>query len=257
MHRIMSGIIVAAEAEPDKRLKGSWREHCQKLGSRLEDPYLRIMLTHLAFDDWSTVVEEAALPLRDRLNIALRFLDDSQLSQFFQSLKKELERSGDLDAILFTGLTTSGIRLLQRYVDTTADVQTAAILASLVCPGMLQDERPEKWVTAYQDLLDGWRMFHQRCQFDIERGEILRDLVFAGDREPFEWVPRQLAMRCNFCDKIVNTTGPTDFGRGASAGTSTAHDRARVRISLLPRARGPLSDFVRDSELAHTDSAHG
>ncbi|KAG8714755.1 hypothetical protein FRC08_011476, partial [Ceratobasidium sp. 394] len=227
MHRIMSGIIVAAEAEPDKRLKGSWREHCQKLGSRLEDPYLRIMLTHLAFDDWSTVVEEAALRLRDRLNIALRFLDDSQLSQFFQSLKKELERSGDLDAILFTGLTTSGIRLLQRYVDTTGDVQTASVLASLVCPGMLQDERPEKWVTAYQDLLDGWRMFHQRCQFDIERGEILRDLVLAGDREPFEWVPRQLAMRCNFCDKIVNATGPTDFGRGASAGTSIVHDRVR------------------------------
>lgn len=72
--------MVAAETEPDKRLKGAWREHCQKLGGRLEDPYLRIMLAHLAFDDWITVVEEAAIPLRDRLNIALRFLDDGQVS---------------------------------------------------------------------------------------------------------------------------------------------------------------------------------
>lgn len=80
MHRIISGIVVAAEAEPDKRLRGAWREHCQKLGGRLEDPYLRVMLAHLAFDDWIAVVEEVAIPLRDRLNIALRFLDDGQVS---------------------------------------------------------------------------------------------------------------------------------------------------------------------------------
>ncbi|CCO30943.1 WD repeat-containing protein YBL104C [Rhizoctonia solani AG-1 IB] len=162
MHRIISGIVVAAETEPDKRLKGTWREHCQKLGNRLEDPYLRIMMAHLAFDDWITVVEEVAIPLRDRLNIALRFLDDGQLGQFFQSVKKELERSGDLEALLFTGLTNSGLRVLQRYVDNTGDVQTVAILAALVHPGVLQDERSERWISVYQDLLDGWRMFHQR-----------------------------------------------------------------------------------------------
>ncbi|QRW21790.1 SEH-associated protein 4 [Rhizoctonia solani] len=268
MHRIISGIVVAAETEPDKRLKGTWREHCQKLGSRLEDPYLRIMMAHLAFDDWIAVVEEVAIPLRDRLNIALRFLDDGQLGQFFQSVKKELERSGDLEALLFTGLTVSGLRVLQRYVDNTGDVQTAAILSALVCPGMLQDERSERWVSVYQDLLDGWRMFHQRCQFDIEKGEILRELVLNGDREPFEWVPRQLAMRCNFCDKIVSATGPTDFGKSMSAGLPTAYDRTKLNFcphcrNALPRCEvclmslsGPLCDFLRDSELSHMDSTH-
>ncbi|EUC66944.1 WD repeat protein, putative [Rhizoctonia solani AG-3 Rhs1AP] len=268
MHRIISGIVVAAETEPDRRLKGAWREHCQKLGSRLEDPYLRIMMAHLAFDDWITVVEEAAIPLRDRLNIALRFLDDGQLGQFFQSVKKDLERSGDLEALLFTGLTSSGLRVLQRYVDNTGDVQTPAILTALVCPGILQDERSERWIFVYQDLLDNWRMFHQRCQFDIEKGEILRELVLSGDREPFEWVPRQLAMRCNFCDKIVNATGPTDFGKSMTAGLSTAHDR--IRLTFCPHCRkalprcdvclmslsGPLSDFLRDSELSHMDTVH-
>ncbi|CAE6368927.1 unnamed protein product [Rhizoctonia solani] len=268
MHRIISGIVVAAETEPDKRLKGTWREHCQKLGSRLEDPYLRIMMAHLAFDDWIAVVEEVAIPLRDRLNIALRFLDDGQLGQFFQSVKKELERSGDLEALLFTGLTVSGLRVLQRYVDNTGDVQTAAILSALVCPGMLQDERSERWVSVYQDLLDGWRMFHQRCQFDIEKGEILCELVLNGDREPFEWVPRQLAIRCNFCDKIVSATGPTDFGKSMSAGLPTAYDRTKLNFcphcrNALPRCEvclmslsGPLCDFLRDSELSHMDSTH-
>ncbi|KAH7339923.1 hypothetical protein B0J17DRAFT_657328 [Rhizoctonia solani] len=268
MHRIISGIVVAAESEPDRRLKGAWREHCQKLGSRLEDPYLRIMMAHLAFDDWITVVEEAAIPLRDRLNIALRFLDDGQLGQFFQSVKKDLERSGDLEALLFTGLTNSGMRVLQRYVDNTGDVQTAAILTSLVCPGILQDERSERWISIYQDLLDGWRMFHQRCQFDIEKGEILRELVLSGDREPFEWAPRQLALRCNFCDKIVNAMGPTDFGKSMTAGLSTAHDRIRLNFcphcrNVLPRCdvclmtlSGPLCDFLRDSELSQMDTIH-
>ncbi|KAF8750696.1 WD40 repeats protein [Rhizoctonia solani] len=243
MHRIISGIVVAAETEPDKRLKGTWREHCQKLGSRLEDPYLRIMMAHLAFDDWIAVVEEVAIPLRDRLNIALRFLDDGQLGQFFQSVKKELERSGDLEALLFTGLTVSGLRVLQRYVDNTGDVQTAAILSALVCPGMLQDERSERWVSVYQDLLDGWRMFHQRCQFDIEKGEILREL-------------------------IVSATGPTDFGKSMSAGLPTAYDRTKLNFcphcrNALPRCEvclmslsGPLCDFLRDSELSHMDSTH-
>ncbi|KAG8762831.1 hypothetical protein FRC11_007612 [Ceratobasidium sp. 423] len=268
MHRIISGIVVAAETEPDRRLKGAWREHCQKLGSRLEDPYLRIMMAHLAFDDWITVVEEVAIPLRDRLNIALRFLDDGQLGQFFQSVKKDLERAGDLEALLFTGLTSSGLRVLQRYVDNTGDVQTAAILTALVCPGILQDERSERWISVYQDLLDGWRMFHQRCQFDIEKGEILRELVLNGNREPFEWVPRQLAMRCNFCDKIVNATGPTDFGRSMTSGLTTAHDRIRLTFcphcrNALPRCdiclmslSGPLFDFLRDSELSQMDTIH-
>lgn len=115
-------------------------------------------------------------------------------------------------------------------MDSTGDVQTAALLASLVCPGNIQDERPERWISAYEDLLDGWRMFHQRCQFDIERGGVLRELVMNGDREPFEWVPRQLAMRCNFCDKIVNALGPTDFGKSTSGGG--AHDRVRVRWTM-------------------------
>lgn len=143
-----------------------------------------------------------------------------------------MERSGDLEALVFTGLTVAGLRVLQRYVDNTGDVQTAAILTALICPGMLQDERAERWISTYEDLLDSWRMFHQRCQFDIERGEILRELVLAGDREPFEWVPRQLAMRCNFCDKIVNAVGPMDFGRSAITGVSTGHDRVRVSMRL-------------------------
>jgi hypothetical protein len=41
-------------------------------------------------------------------------------------------------------------------------------------------------------------------------------------------------MRCNFCDKIVNALGPTDFGRSTSGGG--AHDRVRVRCVYSPHS---------------------
>lgn len=64
------------------------------------------------------------------------------------------KRSGNVEGLLFTGLTPAGIDLLQSYVDRTADVQTAAIMASYVSPARFKDVRVERWVEAYRDFMD-------------------------------------------------------------------------------------------------------
>ncbi len=87
----------------------------------------------------------------------------------------------------------------------TGDVQTAALLSSFVCPGRSHDIRAERWIESYHDLLDGWKLFHHRCQFDIDRGKIMQDDINAGDVLPMEWVKKQFLIRCNFCSKIVNS----------------------------------------------------
>ena len=97
--------------------------------------------------------------------------------------------------------------ILQSYVDRTGDIQTAAILSSYVSPAKFSDLRAERWLEAYRDLLDGFRLFHHRVAFDIDRGRIIQDAVQDGDIAPFEWAPRQILIRCNYCSKAISVPG--------------------------------------------------
>lgn len=188
--------------------------HCERLIVRLQDPYFRAMLTHLTLSPssgaWSDILDDAedVLPFQERLAIAFAFLDDTALSSY---LSRNAQK-GNLDALMITGLSCASSKtldLLQKYVDRTGDVQSAAILCSLCPPVSTKptlsgpgDRRRERWVEMYRELLDGWKMHHWRVGFDIERGRILME---AGNSETImgEWVPKQVAIRCNYCNKPV------------------------------------------------------
>ena len=114
---------------------------------------------------------------------------------------------GDIDAIIVTGLTLSGMDVLQSYVDRTGDVQSAAILSAYVCPQRFKDKRAERWLDNYRDLLDGFKLYHHRVGFDIERGQILHEAMQNGDMTQEEWVPRQITIRCHYCNKPVYVPG--------------------------------------------------
>ena len=68
------------------------------------------------------------------------------------------------------GITDDGVELLERYVDVTSDVQTAALvmLHGSPLPESLRPDAPrpntriDTWVTSYRELLDTWRLWHQR-----------------------------------------------------------------------------------------------
>lgn len=178
---------------------------------RLQDPYLRAMITHLTVNDWTDVLDEDSLPIRERLAVAFQFLDDKALTSFLRSVVDQAVQRGDLTGLIVTGLTAQGMEILQKYVDATGDVQTAAIISSLRVPSLithngrtLTKSVVDRWVEAYQDLLDGWKLFHHRCQFDIERGKIIQGALGGGDSQRKEWQPRQVMIRCNFCSKTVD-----------------------------------------------------
>jgi hypothetical protein len=232
-HRILASTVAGLVPSVDTGEKGTnaqariWREQCERTGLRLEDPYLRAMMSHLLADGWWDLLqEEQLLPLRDRLAIALSFLDDIhvgafnspkassdvfvQLSSYLREVTGNLKKEGSLEGLLLTGLTDAGVDVLQSYVDSTGDVQTAAILATLVSPVTFKDVRVERWVGAYEDLLDKWSLFHFRCQFDIARGHLFDESVRDGEAVPFEWAERQLLVRCNYCNKVVNSQQPLE-----------------------------------------------
>lgn len=98
-------------------------------------------------------------------------------------------------------------------------------------PRQLKAERPgkdariDRWVDAYHNLLDSWKLFHHRCQFDILRGQINQAAIRDGEIAPYEWVPRQLFVRCNYCNKVVTSALP-------ESGTHGANERMRVGGSI-------------------------
>ncbi|KAG1739334.1 hypothetical protein EDB19DRAFT_1828902 [Suillus lakei] len=213
MHNLVSGTLAALIPSAGSTPSNELRAHAERLIVRLEDPYVRVMLTQLTSKDWSKVLEEESLPLRERLAIAFQFLEDEALSSY---LKRTIR----------PGL----------YVDCTGDVQTAAILAAHVCPAKFLDARAERWLETYRDLLDGFKLFHHRVAFDVERGQILQEAVLNGDLAPFDWAPKQILIRCNYCSKPMNPVlGETQKGRSRSPA---------------------VFDCTRDVELAHSQATY-
>jgi hypothetical protein len=189
--------------------------------------------------------------------MALRFFEDNDVSQFLNGVVKDAMQSGDLDAIILTGINEEAIKILQSYIDHTGDIQTAAIMAALAPKLYVQDKHPnrqrrssisthsnhtmesgniaignqtiaaqiEGWFDAYTDLLNSWKLFHHRAQFDIDRGQLVMiamsprracvedDGAPSGETvnglvEPVEWVSRQMEMRCMACGSSVGVSGP-------------------------------------------------
>jgi hypothetical protein len=188
------------------------QQHYDRLILRLEDTYFGVMLRHLALGDWGDVLEEEALPLRERLAIALQFLEDDALTRYLRRLSESAVAQGNLDGIMVTGLTGAGLELLQSYVDRCGDFQTAAILGALVHPHKIRDLRVERWIDAYRDLLDGWRLFYHRCQFDVQRGQLLTATT-ETDKPAMELAPKQVLIRCNYCNKSIGMTSAPSFNK--------------------------------------------
>lgn len=243
-HRMLSGTIAAlvpysSSSNPTSRPL-ELREHCERLIVRLQDPYFRALLTHLALNDWMEVLEDESLPFRERLAIAFQFLDDKAVGTYLRRCVDRAVHRGDVDGVVVAGVgSRRGMEIVQGYLDRTGDVQSAALVGSLVCPPQAARGGPgrgrgnendgvgggkegarslkvgermvERWVESYQDLLDGFKMFHCRVGFDIERGQValaaaVRDSGGAGAVGAGgvgDWVPRQILIRCNYCNKPV------------------------------------------------------
>ena len=204
MHNLVSGTLAALIPSAGGTPSNELRDHTERVIVRLRDPYFRVMLTQLASKDWSEVLEEELLPLRERLAIAFQFLEDKALSSYLQRTTDRAYTRGDIEGLIIAGLTPTGMDILQGYVDRTGDAQTAAILGAHASPAKFADARAERWLETYRDLLDGFKLFHHRVALDIERGQILQDAVQNGDLAPFEWAPRQILIRCNYCSKPMN-----------------------------------------------------
>jgi len=134
----VSGILAALIPSSGSTLSNDLRNHAKCVIVRLQDSYFRVMLTQLTSKDWSEVLEEESLPLRERLAIVFQFLEDKALSCYLRGTTDRACTRSDIEGLIISGLTPAGMVILQSYVDRTGDVQTAAILVPTYVPPSLQ-----------------------------------------------------------------------------------------------------------------------
>jgi hypothetical protein len=170
----------------------SWTQACYRLSKREEfnspddtthSPYIRALCTFLLNsgdpDSSNMILNDESLSLVDRIAFACSFLDQTTIINFLNTCLHGCFQNGNLDGLILTGLDKSGFALLQAYMDKTADVQTVAIISSLVLlPNDWVFERSlhSEWIGCYRDLLNSWQMWQYRAKFDVYRAERMRKL---------------------------------------------------------------------------------
>ncbi|KAJ3242578.1 hypothetical protein HDU81_000023 [Chytriomyces hyalinus] len=202
--KLVSAALAGYLNAPVGTVKGSWAESLfSSLARELEDPYLRAVFTVFSSEgNWNLVLETEGLPLADRIGIALRFLNDSELAGYLEALSDRVIKTGNLEGLMLTGLSTrAGFDLLESFIDVTSDFQTASLLA--VCGaigGAPEDSRVNEWIECYRTILDRFGMFHERAHFDISRTKWLRSCKMPVPAA----APSQMHLRCNFCNGVIS-----------------------------------------------------
>lgn len=201
---------------------------------------------------YSVILTDSTLPLSDRVAFACRYLAEDDLRNYILQLEDESERFGRLEGLVITGLNDVGIRLLQKYLDATGDIQTLALLAARLPAAQVARTQPmDKWIQIYKDLLNRWQLFHERARFDVGRSQ-LEDLLngfasFSRDPDGEELsaelsapstttVPPQLFVRCNFCNTTLSLASLLRLGGSHSSWLN----RTKPKLSCCPTCRKPL-----------------
>eukprot|EP01116_Phalansterium_solitarium_P000953 TRINITY_DN1077_c0_g1_i1.p1 TRINITY_DN1077_c0_g1~~TRINITY_DN1077_c0_g1_i1.p1 ORF type:complete len:793 (+),score=189.99 TRINITY_DN1077_c0_g1_i1:387-2765(+) len=160
-------------------------------------PYVRAAFAFLAATDadetrssvpFGAVLNDSSLLLSDRVAFACRFLDDQQLLSYVDSTQAALVARGAVEGVLLTGLSSqAAFDLFERYVDFTADIQTAAL-------ALYRNPNASRWLHCYRRMLDNWQLWYERAAFDMARG---------ANANSNSGLTPQVYVRCNFCSQSL------------------------------------------------------
>ncbi|XP_033109152.1 GATOR complex protein MIOS-like isoform X2 [Anneissia japonica] len=241
----------------DSTKKTLWQEMCSRLCKQLKNAYLMAMFTFLTCDDgnFSAVLDECIhkMSIQDRVAFACIFLNDVQLSKYIKRLSEEAQAEGNLEGILLTGLTEDGIKLITSYIDKTADVQTASVVAVLAFPCHLsKDPVVQNWIDCYRNLLDTWRLWHERAKFDV----FMQQESTRGKEEL-----QQIFVTCHYCQSPLSPSpyiNHVQASRNARMMESNRDPgrRAKKNICHTNKCRKPLPRCCLCLMNMGTDSLH-
>ncbi|XP_042899420.1 GATOR2 complex protein MIOS-B isoform X2 [Parasteatoda tepidariorum] len=226
----LNAIAMALAGYTEER-SGLWREVSGALKSQLTDSYLRAMFAFLTADNdaYEEILKDNKIVVQDRMAFACLYLNDKKLAEFLDGLRSRMTETGNLDGLLLTGLTNDGLFLIQRYVDTTGDVQTASLIILHTLPSQVcRDPRAQSWVENYRQLLDTWMLWTHRAMFDVN---------WYNKNTQISKPTQQIFVSCNFCRRSVSNFLQL---RPISGSNRVPASSANRKITCCPGCRKPL-----------------
>ncbi|KAG5519373.1 hypothetical protein PMAC_001999 [Pneumocystis sp. 'macacae'] len=235
-HRLMSTAIAGFSSAKNGVNNTMWKEMCRKMSTELDDPYLRAIFAYVSNGDWRDVLDEQGLPLKERIGVGLRFLNDDDFSFYLNDIVKTVINTGDLEGIILTGASTNTIDLLEIYLNRTSDIQTAALVSSFCLPKFF-DQRILIWISDYRQLLNRYSLFYTRARFDVLRKKHFKEF---DEMLALEKTQQQIYIRCNSCNKNI-THKPIISKRNTSIRNSNIPTTGTIqKNTLCPVCSKPL-----------------
>ncbi|KAJ1969955.1 hypothetical protein H4R35_006007 [Dimargaris xerosporica] len=244
-HLEMMAMALAAHAarvvdRSNQHYMDEWKAMNHKFMQATDNPYLRAIFKYYHDENWTAVLEERGLSMKERLAIALRFLDDHQLLSYVNGKTTTTTQHGNLEGLILTGLTERTLQLLRNYVDQTADVQTASLILSFSPTPSTPHSIKGRCIEDYRDLLDQWQMYETRAMFDIDRGTWARKFDI---RLPSLQEAPMVVVRCTYCNgnlmQSLNLVGGLGLPAAATgAGSVPAASVAPTSAGGMDRGDG-------------------
>jgi len=190
-------------------------------------------------------------------------LNDQRLYEKLDRLADESRDKGDLQGILLTGLRQNGCELIQKYLDQTNDIRTAALLAIYVSEDIIQEcPYVQEWIHGfvysrsfvffemeifyfrYRFLLDELQLWNERAEFDIYRSHV--NGVNSHRRQIFDrTVNGTPNVSCMFCQTPLelnsNSFAQTPTNLNSSSSIQTTPMRPNLRQSQQITSRSSAS----------------
>ncbi|KAJ5131021.1 uncharacterized protein N7515_007060 [Penicillium bovifimosum] len=177
-----------------------WEETCAEIAKELTDPYARAILALVSKGDWNSVISEATLPLKYRVEVALRWLPDDELTEYLKEATNTATHQGDIEGVVLTGLGHLAMGLFQSYIGKYNDVQTPVLAMSHTVPRLVSNPKHvaqfEAWRETYRLQMNSWKLQLERARFDVGSR---RFAVTADGRKLMPPPPQQVSLTCNYC----------------------------------------------------------
>ncbi|KKK24857.1 hypothetical protein AOCH_002368 [Aspergillus ochraceoroseus] len=198
-HKLLAMAIAgAAKGETDS----DWEETCAEIAKELTDPYARAIIALVSKGDWYSVIQETTLPLKYRVEVALRWLPDDDLTTYLTDITKEAIQQGDIEGIVLTGLGHSAMDLFQSYINKFNDFQTPVLAMSHTVPRFIDTPpnkpRFEAWRETYRWQINSWKLQLERARFDVGSRKFA---VTWDGRRLIEPPRQQVSLTCNYCTR--------------------------------------------------------
>lgn len=201
-HKTLAMAIIGSSkgvSDPD------WEDTCAEIGKELTDPYAKAILALVSRGDWHSVIDEVMLPLKYRVEVALRWLPDYELTIFLRKATIEVKQEGDIEGVVLTGLDHGALELFEAYINKFNDVQTPALAMSHVVPRIINDTenkaRFDAWCKTYRCRMNSWKLHLDRARFDVETSKLAA--TWDG-RKLVHPPPQQVSLVCNYCTRPLS-----------------------------------------------------